>query len=99
MTELAEYREPEADVPESPLVTWAREAAAAHNIALSLVKTSFVPQSLKGKPEEATAAILTGRELGLEPMTSLRSIFVINETPAMTAIALRSLMLAAGHDV
>lgn len=97
MSEVAEYGEPEAD--ESSLVAWAREASAAHTIATSLVKTSFVPAAMRDKAAEATAAILTGREVGMKPMASLRSINVIQGVPAMTAIALRGLVQSAGHEV
>jgi hypothetical protein len=66
---------------------------------VSLAKTSFVPASMKGKPEEVTAAILAGREIGLEPMTALRSIDIIQGVPAMRALTLRGLVQAAGHEL
>lgn len=101
MTEVAEYAEPSttADLPDSPLVAWAREASAAHGIARSLVATSFVPKAMQGKAHEATAAILTGQEMGMQPMASLRNINLIQGVPALTAIALRGLVQSAGHDI
>lgn len=83
----------------SPLVQWAIDASEAHRIAQSLAKTSFVPAAMKGKPDEITAAILAGQELGLRPMAALRSINVIQGTPAFPAITLRGLVQAAGHEV
>jgi hypothetical protein len=47
----------------------------------------------------AAAAILTGAELNLDPMSALRSITVINNTPALAAIALRGVLLSAGHEI
>jgi hypothetical protein len=47
----------------------------------------------------AAAAILTGQELGLKPMASLRSIAVINNTPALAALTLRAVLQNAGHDI
>lgn len=47
----------------------------------------------------AAAAILTGQELGLKPMASLRSIAVINNTPALAALTLRAILQNAGHDI
>jgi hypothetical protein len=47
----------------------------------------------------AAAAILTGQELGLKPMASLRSIAVINNTPALAALTLRAVLQNAGHDM
>lgn len=84
---------------ESALVLWAYEARQAAQVAMSLAKTSFVPASLRGKPEDITAAILAGRELGLQPMASLRSMDVIQGTPALRAHAMRGLVQSHGHRV
>jgi hypothetical protein len=86
-------------VEPTALMLWAMDAAEAYKVACSLVKTSFVPLSLKGKPEEAAAAILTGQEVGLSPMAALRSIDVIQGTPAMRAHTLRGLVQSQGHEV
>ena len=47
----------------------------------------------------AAAAIMTGAELGLKPGAALRSIAVINNTPALNAITLRAILLNAGHEI
>jgi hypothetical protein len=83
----------------SPLVQWAYEARQAAGIAKSLAATSFVPASLRGKPADITAAILAGQELGLQPMATLRSIDVIQGTPALRAHAMRGLVQSRGHHV
>lgn len=99
--------------PTSALQTWRAEAEAAAYIAGQLAATSFVPESLRvyTDPRERTgllvektaaqvaAALLTGQELGLSPMAALRSIDVINGTPALRAVAMRALVLAAGHEL
>jgi hypothetical protein len=81
------------------LAHWAGEARAAHTLATSLCATSFVPEHFRGKPAEATAAILTGHELGLSPMASLRAIYVIKGTPGMYAKAMVAVVMSAGHNV
>ncbi len=81
------------------LAQWAGEARAAHTLAQSLVTTSFVPAHFRNKPAEATAAILTGHELGLSPMASLRAIFVISGTPGMYAKAMVAVVMSQGHEV
>jgi hypothetical protein len=93
------------------LDAWARETKAAARIAASIALTPFVPESLRvvdrrtGEVEvEATvaivtAALLTGRELGMSPMAALRSIDVVHGTPALRAVALRALVLNRGHDL
>lgn len=83
----------------SPLVQWAYEAQQANLIAKSLAQTSFVPASLRGKPQDITAAILAGQELGLQPMATLRSLDVIQGTPALRAHAMRGLVQSKGHKI
>lgn len=81
------------------LLDWAHSASAAHEIAQSLVRTSFVPEGFRGKPDEATAAILAGIEVGLQPMAALRSFDVIQGTAAPRANTLRAIVQSQGHDV
>jgi hypothetical protein len=96
----AEQPEP-GGVPfqDSALVQWAYEARQANQIAKSLAQTSFVPSTMRGKPADITAAILAGQELGLQPMATLRSMDVIQGTPALRAHAMRGLVQSHGHEV
>jgi hypothetical protein len=104
MTEI-EIRRESAPAPLAPsvavgaLMEWAQSAAAAHEIAVSLVRTSFVPEGFRGKPDEATAAILAGIEVGLQPMAALRSFDVIQGTAAPRANTVRAIVQSQGHDV
>jgi hypothetical protein len=114
MTEIAtrDGAAPALQAAPTGLLLWAQEAQQAHQIARSLVRTSFVPDSLrctdKRIPEDQwdaitagniTAAILTGNELGLRPMAALRSTDIIKGTPAMRAHTMRGLVQSHGHDV
>lgn len=81
------------------LMAWAQEADLAYQMAQKLAATSFVPQSLRGKPGDITAAILAGAELGLKPMATLKSIDVIQGTPALRAHAMRAIVQQQGHDI
>lgn len=106
MTEVAVRDDNTGDVerPGTPagiarLADWATEARAAHTLAVSLCKTSFAPVHFRGKPEETTAAILTGHDLGMSPMAALRSIYVIQGTPSMYAHAMRAVVQARGHSI
>jgi hypothetical protein len=67
-----------------------REWKATIAVATEISNTPFVPESYRGKPEAVVAAILTGRELGIGPMQSLRDIYMIDGRPVFSA----SLMLA-----
>jgi hypothetical protein len=78
------------------LMAFTEEAGQVHKIAQALATTSFVPASMKGKPDEITGAILFGRELGMNPMTALQTINVIQGRPTLSANAMRGLAMAAG---
>ena len=64
-------------------------AEQAFAIAKTLVASRLLPKSI-GTPEAAFTIIMTGRELGLTAMQSLRSIHVIEGKPTLSA----DLMLA-----
>lgn len=107
MTELATYnghtpatlQPAEAQRPKNDLMAWAESAVAANNIAQSLARTSFVPKAFQGKPDEVTAAILTGQEMGLSPMAALKSMHVVQGTAGLSAHALRGLVQSHGHEM
>lgn len=81
------------------LVAWAQEASLAYDMAQKLAATSFVPQTLRGKPGDIAAAILAGAELGMKPMATLKSIDVIQGTPALRAHAMRAVVQQQGHEI
>ena len=70
----------------------AEYAAYVHNTAL-------VPEPLRGKPDEVAAVILTGEEVGLEPMAALRAVAMIKGVPTFKAEALRGLVTSHGHEM
>lgn len=85
--------------PLSKLGQWAQDARDAYAVATSLAGTAFVPKEMQQRADLVTAAILTGQEIGLDPMASLRSIDIIQGVPAMRANTMRGLVQAAGHEV
>lgn len=107
--ELQRYQQTGAVAPHQPhqpepggvvaLREWAESARAAHAVAESLVQTSFVPEAFRNKPHEATAAILSGAEVGLSPMASLRSFDIISGTAAPRALTLRAIVQSRGHEI
>ena len=88
-----------ASIAATDLVRWAEAAEAAHGMAQALVRTQFVPEVYRGKPAEATAAILLGAEVGLSPLAALRSVYMVKGTPAMYARTLHALVTSRGHQV
>jgi hypothetical protein len=62
------------------------ELPAIFQLAGKLMQArGFIPQHLKNEGEVA-AAIIAGRELGLPPMTALRSIYLVNGKVALAGI-------------
>lgn len=98
VTQIPAQRTPAPSTP-SALVQWAEDARTAASIATSLAQTSFVPTAFRGKIPEITAVILAGQELGLPPVAALRSMDVIQGTPALRAHAMRGLVQSKGHKV
>jgi hypothetical protein len=77
----------------------AADMDAAYRIAEVLCRTSFAPQHFRGKPEEATVAILYGQGIGMDPQTALQNLYVISGKPALYARAMVAIVLGAGHEV
>mgnify|MGYP001270054704 CR=1 FL=1 len=105
MNEIAVHSQQQLDLPADhepatvQLAKWAVAADAAHRIATRLVGTAFAPAAYRGKPDEATAAILAGAEIGLSPTASLRAFDIIQGIPAPKAITLRAIVQGRGHEV
>lgn len=89
-TEVVAYREGMHSIEMAP---------AAWQLAHRLADTDFVPRSLRGKPGAVLACILTGHELGVEPMQALQKIHVIDGRPAMAAELMRALVIRHGHEI
>lgn len=87
------------DVAVQRLSEWAGSADAAYSVAEKLSQSSFVPQQFRGKPVELTAAILSGLEVGLSPMSAMRAFDVIQGQAAARAITLRAIVQSHGHEM
>jgi hypothetical protein len=87
-----------AAAAEAGMDSWLIVAKDVFYLAERLCNTPFVPKNYRGEPEAAAAAILTGRELGLPPMTSLRHVQVVEGVPSLDAEYKRARVLAAGHE-
>lgn len=67
----------------------------AIELARMISKSGLVPDKLRGKPEDTLIVMMTGRELGLMPMQSLREINVIQGKGVASADLLAGLVLAS----
>jgi hypothetical protein len=61
-----------------------------------ITQTSMVPQAYRGKPDEAAATIMFGKEIGLPPMTSLQFVANINGRPGVYGDALPGIAMNKG---
>ncbi|ASR77245.1 ssDNA-binding protein [Mycobacterium phage Avocado] len=71
----------------------------AWKLAGQLVRTTMVPKRFFGKQGDATAAILYGAELGLNPIQSLQRVVPIHGMPSLEARTMVGLLKAAGYKV
>lgn len=56
-----------------------------HQLSRTLAVSSLIPEGLRQKPSDVAVVLMTGNELGLKPMQSLRSIHVIKGRGVMSA--------------
>ena len=84
-------------VPETVMSDVPASWVAAMRLAARIYSTPFVPKPLRGDPHSVLACILTGEELGLGPMQSLRMVNVTEGRPAASAELMRALVNRAGH--
>lgn len=102
MTDIAIWQPGEvaspAELPNSQLDDWIMVADKVVRLAEVVCRSPFVPDGLRGSVPATAAAILTGRELGIPPMTSLANIHVIHGKPGLSALVMRALVLSKGHE-
>lgn len=79
--------------------SWVAVLGPVGDLASKISRTEFVPKGLQGNAAGVAAAILTGREMGLGPLTSLRGIHIVEGRASLTAEMLAARILAAGHEI
>ena len=70
-----------------------------YHLADAVKDTEFVPKGLRGNRGKVLAAILTGRELGIGPMSALKHVAVISGRPSLSAELQLALVRREGHRV
>ncbi|MBJ8342811.1 hypothetical protein JGU71_28365 [Antrihabitans sp. YC3-6] len=81
------------------LLEYAKVMDVAYDFASKLSRTVLAGPNYRGKPEDATAAILYGAELGLNPIQSLQQIFTVHGTPAIYARTMVALLKVKGYRI
>lgn len=96
-------RLPPAHAPSSAarqmLLAHAEMMHTAWELANKMVNTQLVPTRFFRKPEDATAAILYGSELGLNPIQALQRIIPIHGMPTLEARTMVALLKSRGYKV
>jgi hypothetical protein len=98
LVELKQTAGAPARVIPKTLDEWVLVVRDYNLLAQSLAKTAFVPANFKGKPDQITAVMMYGREIGLPPMTTLQNTYEVYGRVGMYAEQLRAMILDAGHD-
>ena len=70
-----------------------------YHLADAVKDTEFVPKGLRGSTGKVLAAILTGRELGVGPMSALKHVHIIEGKPGFSAALQLALIRRDGHNV
>jgi hypothetical protein len=81
------------------LKAWAQDFRDVYQISEALSKTPFVPREMLGKQADVAAAIMKGRELGLDPFDALGSIYIVHGRVGYYAEFMRRRIIQAGHSL
>jgi hypothetical protein len=68
----------------------------------TLAQTPTVPVRYRDSPtgpQDMMAAVITGRELGVAPMASIRQLYLVNGQASMMAMLMAGLVFNAGHRI
>lgn len=65
-------------------------------LSRDLAKSTLLPAELRGKEANVMFAVMTGAELGLSPMASIRGIHVIDGKPTLAADTMLAVVLNSG---
>jgi hypothetical protein len=66
-------------------------------IALATAAQPTIPERYVGKPRDMVTAIWLGREMGLQPMTSIMELYLVNGSVGMSGKSMSALIHSKGH--
>lgn len=76
---------------------WVELFRDIYKVSEALSRTAFVPNGMQGKTEDIAACIMKGFELGMDPLDSLASMYVVHGRVGVSAEFMRRRILQAGH--
>lgn len=75
------------------------EVPVTMQLLRSIQDLPSIPEHYRGKPKEMMTAIILGREIGVEPMTSINNIDLIEGTVSLRAKLVSALIHRRGHII
>lgn len=72
-----------------------KSLSEAKELTKELAPAALLPAALKQRPADLLAIVMTGAELGLAPMQSIRGIHIIEGKPSLSADAMAGIVLAS----
>lgn len=68
-------------------------------MAKALSQSAMFAKRFNGNPADVLGAVMLGKSMGIEPISALTSINVINGTPTASAMLIAALIRRAGHRI
>lgn len=78
---------------------WLELFMGTAKVAQHLARTAFVPDAMRGQPEDIAAAMMKGLELGIDPLDALSNIHVVKGKVGFSAEFMRRRIIEAGHEI
>lgn len=78
---------------------WLELFIATEQVANVLARTAFVPEPMRGQPENIAAAMMKSLELGIDPLDGLSCIHVVKGKIGFSAEFMRRRIIEAGHEI
>jgi hypothetical protein len=78
---------------------WLELFIATEQVAGVLARTAFVPEPMRGQPENIAAAMMKSLELGIDPLDGLSCIHVVKGKIGFSAEFMRRRIIEAGHEI
>ncbi len=78
---------------------WLELFMATEQVAQVLARTAFVPEPMRGQPENIAAAMMKSLELGIDPLDGLSCIHVVKGKIGFSAEFMRRRIIEAGHEI
>jgi hypothetical protein len=81
------------------MASWLDLFMRTAEVAKVLSRTAFVPDPMRGQPEDIAAAMMRSLELGIDPLDGLANLHVIKGKVGYSAEFMRRRILEAGHEI